>query len=121
MVPIVWVRPELLTMPIELPFVWPDRRMLLPLRVKALEREKVRPLKAVRAVKLLLRVVWPLVPKISESPAIGGALPPVQLPGELQLASVLPVQVSVAAEAWSAGTRMADKIMREGRDEFFMR
>src|ERR1035437_5902427 len=98
MVPTTCAEPELLAMPMVFALV-PERRTLLPLRVKALPPEKVMPSNAVPAVKSLLSVVGPLEPKRSESPAWGGALPPVQLPGALQLAPALPVQVSLAAEA----------------------
>src|SRR5579872_6005216 len=90
-----------------------ERRTLLLLRVNALPPlEKEMPSIAVPEDKSLLRVVplEPAEPKTSASPAWGGALPPVQLPGVLQLASVLPSQVSVAGAAGArhAAPRRAD-------------
>ena len=71
-------------MPMVLAAVLPERRTLLPLRAKAEPPLKVSPLNGVSAVKLLVSEDKPVVPKMSESPASGGALPPVQLPGVLQ-------------------------------------
>src|SRR5260221_14246345 len=100
-------------MPVVFAFVLPDRSTLLPLSVKALAPPgKVRPANAVSAVKSLLSVVWPLLAKVSESPPSGGALPPVQLPGLLQLAFTAPVQVSLAARAERAGPSRTDEARR---------
>src|ERR1035438_9491299 len=96
MVPIVCPWPELLAMPMVLPLAWPERRTLLPLRVKGPPNEKVMPSSGMGTVsKLLLRAVNAPLPKMSESPALGGLS---QLPAEPQLESVAPVQVSFRSE-----------------------
>src|SRR5205823_351483 len=58
-------------------------------------KERLRKLRLPRSS--LLVVLAPA--KTRASPAAGGALPPVQLSGSSQLLELLPVQVSVAADA----------------------
>src|ERR1017187_2363553 len=100
MVPIVCVTPELLAMPILL-LMLPDKRMPKPFSVKAEPPLlKVSPLNAVPAVKVLLRMapLIPAAPKLRESPATG-VTAGLQLAAVPQVLSVLPTQVSLAADA----------------------
>src|ERR1035438_154049 len=84
-VPITCAALELLAMPMVWVVVPPERRMLLPLSVKlGAPAWKARLVNAVPAIRSLVSVVGVLGPNSSKSPATGGALPPVQLPGVLQ-------------------------------------